>query len=50
MFTTPKDRPVLIYCYHGNASQVRAQTFADFRFKKVYSLDGGYESWRKAQG
>lgn len=47
---TPKDRPVLIYCYHGNASQVRAQTFTDFRFKKVYSLDGGYEGWAKAQG
>ncbi len=50
LFATPKDRPVLIYCYHGNASQVRAQTFADFRFKKVYSLDGGYEGWAKAQG
>ena len=49
LFATPKDRPVLIYCYHGNASQVRAQTFTDFRFKKVYSLDGGYESWVKAQ-
>jgi rhodanese-related sulfurtransferase len=47
---TPKDKPVLIYCYHGNASQVRAQTFIDFRFKTVYSLDGGFESWCKAQG
>ena len=46
---TPKDTPVLIYCYHGNASQVRAQTFADFRFKKVYSLDGGYEGWIKTR-
>jgi SagB-type dehydrogenase family enzyme len=45
---TPKTTPVLIYCYHGNASQVYAQTFADFHFTKVYSLDGGYESWRKA--
>jgi len=49
LMTTPKDTPVLIYCYHGNASQVRAQTFADFRFKKVYSLDGGYEAWVKGQ-
>lgn len=46
--TTPKDTPVLIYCYHGNSSQVYAKTFADFRFKTVYSLDGGYEGWRKA--
>ncbi|WP_026607458.1 rhodanese-like domain-containing protein [Methylocapsa acidiphila] len=44
---TPKDKPVLIYCYHGNASQVYAKTFADFRFTKVYSLDGGYEGWRQ---
>jgi SagB-type dehydrogenase family enzyme len=45
---TPKSKPVLIYCYHGNASQVYAQTFADFRFTKVYSLDGGYEGWKQA--
>ncbi len=49
LMSTPKDKPVLIYCYHGNASQVRAQTFTDFRFKKVYSLDGGFEGWVKAQ-
>jgi SagB-type dehydrogenase family enzyme len=49
LMTTPKDKPVLIYCYHGNASQVRAQTFTDFRFKKVYSLDGGFEAWVKNQ-
>jgi SagB-type dehydrogenase family enzyme len=47
---TPKDTPILIYCYHGNASQVYAKTFADFRFSKVYSLDGGYEGWRKSVG
>lgn len=47
---TPKNKPVLIYCYHGNASQVYAKTFADFHFSKVYSLDGGYEGWRKAVG
>jgi rhodanese-related sulfurtransferase len=38
----PKDVPVLIYCYHGNASKTFAQTFADFRFSRVYSADGGY--------
>jgi rhodanese-related sulfurtransferase/nitroreductase len=45
---TPKTTPVLIYCYHGNGSQVYAKTFADFHFTKVYSLDGGYEEWKKA--
>ena len=38
-----KDTPVLIYCYHGNASQTFAQFFIDFRFEQVYSIDGGYE-------
>ncbi|MDY0013987.1 MAG: ankyrin repeat domain-containing protein [Rhodocyclaceae bacterium] len=34
--------PVLIYCYHGNASQTWAGMFADFRYQEVYSVDGGY--------
>lgn len=34
--------PVLIYCYHGNASKTFAQMFSDFRFQRVYSVDGGY--------
>jgi rhodanese-related sulfurtransferase len=43
---TAKSRPILIYCYHGNASREYAQTFSDFGFPEVYSLDGGYEAWR----
>jgi len=39
----PKDQPVVIYCYKGNASKTFAQMFADFRFTQVYSVDGGYE-------
>jgi len=39
----PKDAPVVIYCYHGNASKVFAQMFVDFRYSKVFSVDGGYE-------
>ncbi|MFC5322045.1 ankyrin repeat domain-containing protein [Bradyrhizobium oligotrophicum] len=42
-----KRTPILIYCYHGNASQEYAQTFSDFGFTEVYSLDGGYEAWRQ---
>ena len=38
----PKDTPLLIYCYHGNASQTYAQMFSDFRFTRVFSVDGGY--------
>jgi len=43
--TTAKSRPILIYCYHGNASQEIAETFSDFGFSEVYSLDGGYQAW-----
>ncbi len=38
-----KDAPVLIYCYQGNASKTFAQMFSDFRFSRVFSVDGGYE-------
>ncbi|MFA5952144.1 MAG: ankyrin repeat domain-containing protein [Hyphomicrobium sp.] len=44
---TAKDRPILIYCYHGHASREYAQVFCDFGFSEVHSLDGGYEGWRK---
>lgn len=43
---TAKTRPILVYCFHGNASREYAQTFSDFGFTEVYSLDGGYEAWR----
>lgn len=48
LFGTPKADPVLIYCYHGNASQTYAQMFKDFGFKEVYDLIDGYEAWRMA--
>jgi thiosulfate sulfurtransferase len=40
----PKEAPVIIYCYHGNASKVFAQMFIDFRYSNVVSIDGGYEA------
>jgi thiosulfate/3-mercaptopyruvate sulfurtransferase len=43
---TEKNRPILIYCYHGHASREYAQTFSDFGFAEVYSLDGGFEASR----
>ena len=42
---TPKTQPVVIYCYHGNASQEYAQALSDFGFCDVTSVDGGYEAW-----
>lgn len=49
LLTTPKSTPVLLYCYRGNASQIFGQMFADFGFAEVYSLDGGFETWQRAQ-
>lgn len=43
--TTPKSMIILIYCYHGYASQEYAQIFSDSGFPIVYSLDGGYDAW-----
>lgn len=49
LLQTPRHDPVLIYCYHGNASQSGAKLFADFGFQEVYDLIGGFESWRANQ-
>ena len=42
-----KQRPLLIYCYHGHASEHLAEMFGDFGFKQVYSLSGGYTDWKQ---
>lgn len=39
----PKEAPIVIYCYQGNASKTFAQMFIDFRYTRVFSVDGGYE-------
>jgi rhodanese-related sulfurtransferase len=44
------EKPVLIYCYHGNLSRVFAKASVDFQFREVFSLDGGYDGWLVAQG
>jgi thiosulfate sulfurtransferase len=43
-----KSAPLVIYCYHGNSSQMAARFFAAQGFSEVYSVDGGYEAWRAA--
>ncbi|MGR8929857.1 MAG: rhodanese-like domain-containing protein [Gammaproteobacteria bacterium] len=42
-----KNRDMLIYCYYGHASEHLAEMFCDFGFKQVYSLAGGYASWKE---
>jgi rhodanese-related sulfurtransferase len=39
-----KKQAIIIYCYKGHASQTFAQMFADFKFTRVFSVDGGYSS------
>lgn len=40
----PKDRPVLISCYHGHASQTWAAMFTDFGFARVVDVVGGWRA------
>lgn len=39
-------RPLVVCCYHGNASQSAAAYFSENGFEQSYSLDGGYEAWQ----
>ncbi|MGS2719506.1 thiosulfate sulfurtransferase GlpE [Paraglaciecola aestuariivivens] len=41
------DTPVIVCCYHGNSSQQAAQFLIHQGFDEVYSLDGGFDAWRK---
>ena len=40
------DKPVIVYCYHGNMSQGAADYFANQGCTQAYSVDGGFEAWR----
>lgn len=42
----PLDSAVLLYCFHGISSQVVAQCLVDKGFQHVYSLLGGFETWK----
>ncbi|KLV07391.1 thiosulfate sulfurtransferase [Photobacterium aquae] len=41
------DQPVIVMCYHGISSQGAAQYLIHQGFDCVYSLDGGFEAWRR---
>ncbi len=43
-----KEKPVVVYCYHGNSSLGAAAYFLNHHFKEVYSMSGGFEQWRVA--
>ena len=41
-----KNKPILVYCYHGISSQSVGQHLIEQGFKEVYSLVGGFEAWK----
>ena len=41
-----KSKALLIYCYKGHSSRKIAHFFSESGFNKVYSLIGGFESWK----
>ena len=43
------DIPLVVCCYHGNASQGAADHFFRQGFEDVYSLDGGFTAWAGQQ-
>lgn len=40
-----KDKPILIYCYHGNSSRDLASFFSGIGFSHVFNLEGGWQAW-----
>ena len=42
------EQPVIVMCYHGSSSQGAAQYLINQGYENVYSLDGGFEGWRRA--
>ena len=45
---TDKNKPLVVYCYHGISSQGAAAYFSEQGFKEVSSMIGGFEAWRIA--
>ncbi|MGL6262058.1 thiosulfate sulfurtransferase GlpE [Vibrio sp. WXL103] len=42
------DTPILVMCYHGISSQGASQYLVNQGFDEVYSIDGGFEAWHRA--
>jgi rhodanese-related sulfurtransferase len=45
MKSRQRERPVLVYCYHGNTSRDLCQFIAGFGYTRVYNLVGGWQNW-----
>jgi rhodanese-related sulfurtransferase len=40
-----KDRPLVVYCHHGNRSQKAVRLLRERGFSRAENLDGGIEAW-----
>jgi thiosulfate sulfurtransferase len=45
---TDKEKPLVVYCYHGNSSLGAVAYLLENGFKNVASMSGGFEAWRQA--
>ena len=45
---TDKNKPLVVYCYHGISSQGAAAYFSKNGFNEVSSMIGGFEGWVSA--
>jgi len=45
---TDKNKPLVVYCYHGISSQGAAAFFSEKGFKEASSMKGGFEGWLSA--
>ncbi|OHD55351.1 MAG: hypothetical protein A2014_07205 [Spirochaetes bacterium GWF1_49_6] len=43
-----KDKVYLVYCRAGSRSAKAAQIMAELKFKKIYNMEGGFDSWSGA--
>ncbi len=43
-----KSMPVIVMCYHGHSSKDIAKMLSDFGFIDSYSLQGGFDAWKKS--
>ena len=42
--STDKEKPLIVYCYHGISSRGAAEYLSQNGFKEVYSMTGGFEA------
>ena len=43
-----EDRPLVVYCQHGNRSTVAISLLEQKGFKNLYALEAGYQDWSQA--